>query len=285
MGVYSLFFRKRIERKNFLKIRAPIRIIPKSLKGKVNRKFNGNHAYLDSGKGKPIIFCHGLFGNIFNIEASIPYISSSYRFLMPYLPMYDMPLKDCTVQNLGKYLHSFISDLKLKEALIIGSSMGGGTALYSCLNQSSKISGLILCGSSGLSDIPMSKGFFKRKNFDFLKESTQDIFYNRDIPPDEMILDVYNAIQSYEIVLRSIRFSKAARKFKMHEMLAKVNIPTLLVWGRQDPITPIQVGHEFKKLLPNADLKIIDECGHVPTQEKPAEFIRHFKTFVKKIKY
>jgi pimeloyl-ACP methyl ester carboxylesterase len=148
-----------------------------------------------------------------------------------------------------------------------------------------KLKGLALCGSSGLSTIPLSKGFFKRKNYDFVKDSTQDIFFNRTIPPEEMIVDVFNALQHYDVILRSIRFTKAATKSMMHHELPGIHVPTLLVWGKQDPITPVEVAPQFLELLPNAQLKIINECGHVPTQEKPREFMTYFSQFLHEINY
>jgi pimeloyl-ACP methyl ester carboxylesterase len=62
-------------------------------------------------------------------------------------------------------------------------------------------------------------------------------------------------------------------------------VPTLLVWGKQDPITPVEVAPQFLELLPNAQLKIINECGHVPTQEKPREFMTYFSQFLHEINY
>lgn len=287
MGIFSLLFGKSKRQKENVLIqnRAPIRSIPKYLQSKIFPKVNGEHVYLDIGSGKAVIFCHGLFGGIFNINKVSEAISKNYRFIMPYLPMYDMALRDCTVQKLGDYLEAFITDLQINEAVIIGSSMGGGTALYYAQKHGHMAKGLVLCGSSGLSNIPLSKGYFKRKNYNFVKESTQDIFFNRGIPPDEMIKDVFDAIQSYEVVLRSIRFTKAAAHFRMNNELPGIHVPTLLVWGKQDPITPVHVAPQFLELLPDAELHIIDECGHVPTQEKPVEFMDYFFRFLAKINY
>jgi 2-hydroxy-6-oxonona-2,4-dienedioate hydrolase len=269
----------------FLKSRAPIHSIPLHLENTIRRRRVGNHLFLEGGNGKPVIFCHGLFGGIFNIDKVVPQLSSEYRFIMPYLPMYDLPLMDCTIKKLGDYLDNFIRTLRLKEAVLIGSSMGGGTALYYTYKSNQVVKGLVLCGSSGLSSIPMSKGFFKRKNYDFVKEATQDIFYNRTIPPDVMIQDVYDAIQHPDVVIRAIRYTKAATNCKMVKELTKIETPTLLLWGAQDPITPPEIALDFQKLMPYSELYYVPECGHVPTQEKPAVFLSHFYKFLKKISY
>ena len=167
MSITSLLFGK-IKNKEeaiFIENRAPIRSVPLHLHSQVKQSISGNHIFLEAGAGKAVIFCHGLFGGIFNIDKVCEEIAKEYRFLMPYLPMYDMSLKDCTVRKLGYYLETFISDLQLEEVVVIGSSMGGGAALYYAAGTPFKIKGLVLCGSSGLSNIPLTKGYFKRKEY------------------------------------------------------------------------------------------------------------------------
>jgi 2-hydroxy-6-oxonona-2,4-dienedioate hydrolase len=287
MSFPSLLFGKNRNENDavFMERRAPIRSIPLHLQSLIQQKISGNHIFLEAGAGKPVIFCHGLFGGIFNIDIVCTEIAKEYRFLMPYLPIHDLPLLDCTIQNLGDYLEIFINDLQLEEAIVIGNSVGGGAALYCAAKSFGKIKGLVLCGSSGLSSIPLVNGFFQRKNIALVKEAIQDIFFNRDVVPPEMVQDVFNAIQRNKVVLRSIRFTKSATHYKMHRELPGIHTPTLLVWGRQDPITPVEVAHQFTALLPHATLFVLHECGHVPTQEKPYQFLGLFFDFVEQLNY
>ena len=100
-----------------------------------------------------------------------------------------------------------------------------------------------------------------------------------------MVRDVFNAIQSTEVVLRSIRFTKSATRQRMNKELPGIHTPALLIWGKQDPITPVEVAPQFQQLMPDAELHIINNCGHVPTQEKPYQFLEYFFDFMKKINY
>lgn len=269
----------------FLKQRAPIRSMPLHLSSHAEIRHEGNHVFFECGRGKPMLFSHGLFGGIFNIDKIADLLSCNYRFLMPFLPMYDQPLKKCRVSCLGEYLEEFIKDLELDRPVMIGSSMGGGAAAYLASRNSDSLSGLVLCGSSGISNIPLATGFFKRKNYSYVRSATQDIFYNRDVPCNEMTEDVFNALQDTELVIRSIRLTKSATQEKMHNELAIITSPTLLAWGKQDPITPVEVAPIFNRLIKNSELHIIEECGHVPTQEKPIEFLSKLYPFLKKINY
>jgi len=271
--------------KDLIKRCGPIRKVPSYAKKEITLVANSNHVYFEIGKGKPIIFCPGLFGGIYNILEVFEHFSENYRMLMPFFPMYDLPVNKTNVKSLAYYLSSFINDLQLIDIVIIGSSMGGGIALSHTFSDPSKIKALILCGSSGISNIPLTIGFFKRKNMANIKVQTQNIFYNKEIPPDEMIDEVYNLILSYENVIRAIRLTKSIKKYKMQEVIKQIKTPALLIWGNNDPITPPEIGEEFHTLLINSELHFLENCGHVPTQEKPNEVIALIKSFFYKVNF
>lgn len=60
----------------------------------------------------------------------------------------------------------------------------------------------------------------------------------------------------------------------------KINQPVLLVWGKQDIVTPPEVAEEFYFHLPNAKLEFIDNCGHVPMMEQPKLFNQYLNQFL-----
>ena len=114
---------------------------------------------------------------------------------------------------------------------------------------------------------------------------THDIFRNPEIVPDEMVADIFQALQQYDVVKKTIQMTRSAADQQLHQLLPHVNCDTLLIWGRQDPITPVELAPQFEQLIPTSRLKIINECGHVPTQEKPFQFLELFHNFMKKIGY
>lgn len=54
--------------------------------------------------------------------------------------------------------------------------------------------------------------------------------------------------------------------------LPKVKAPTLIVWGKEDAVIPVECGELFQKSIPNSKLTVISNCGHRPQMEKPTEF-------------
>ncbi len=84
--------------------------------------------------------------------------------------------------------------------------------------------------------------------------------------------------------IRVLATARSAIKQNLGAELHKIKQPSLLIWGKNDTITPPFVGEEFHKLLPNSQLIFIDECGHAPMMEQPEEFNMHLQTFLNTLK-
>jgi pimeloyl-ACP methyl ester carboxylesterase len=67
---------------------------------------------------------------------------------------------------------------------------------------------------------------------------------------------------------------------KLPVLLAQINIPTLLVWGRQDAIVPVECGALYQAAIPGARLTVIEQCGHSPQIEKPSAFLEAVLPFM-----
>ena len=73
------------------------------------------------------------------------------------------------------------------------------------------------------------------------------------------------------------------QRHNLSKELAKITVPVLLVWGLNDTITPPPVAHEFARLLPHAELRFLDHCGHAPMMERPAAFNGYLRHFLRSI--
>lgn len=227
------------------------------------------HIYVEVGQGEPLIFCYGLLGSFRNFESIANTLSENYRIIVPYLPMYDLPLKECTVQGLSIYLEQFIEDLNLKNCIVAGNSMGGGTVLRYTLRNLDNVEKIILFSSSGLSFIPMRKGFLKVKQYEYVKEMLKDIFYDEALGSEEEVQEIYDAVQSRETLIRCFSFTRSTRKDLLHDELKNIYQPVLIIWGKNDKVTPVNIASEFHNILPNSRLETLDQCGHCPPYEKP----------------
>jgi pimeloyl-ACP methyl ester carboxylesterase len=72
-----------------------------------------------------------------------------------------------------------------------------------------------------------------------------------------------------------VAIAKSAQRHNLANELYKIKVPTLLIWGLNDTITPPHVAHEFNRLIEGSQLYFVDKCCHAPMMEQP-EIFNHF---------
>jgi pimeloyl-ACP methyl ester carboxylesterase len=130
----------------------------------------------------------------------------------------------------------------------------------------------VLTGSSGLYEKAMGDSFPKRGNYEYIEQKTKSVFYDPSIGTKEMVDDVFKIVNDRSLVIRTLAIAKSAIRHNMAKDLPEMKIPTCIIWGKQDTVTPPEVAEDFHKLLSNSDLFWIDKCGHAAMMEKPEEF-------------
>ena len=80
-----------------------------------------------------------------------------------------------------------------------------------------------------------------------------------------------------------VLFRNIAVRHNLGDKLHKIKAPTLLIWGKQDAVTPPFVGEKFKELISDSRLHFLDKCGHAPMMEKPVEFNDILEAFLKEV--
>ncbi len=238
----------------------------------LNVKEQNGFSYVDEGQGQPLMLLHGLFGALSNWEWVVSRFSSHYRVVIPMLPIYTMPIKEAGLEGLRSYVESFVDAMKLDKMIIMGNSLGGHVALLYALENESKVSKLILTGSSGLFENAMGGSYPRRGSYDYIKERVEYTFYNPAVASGELVSEVFETTRSIPKCMRIVAIAKSAQRNNLAGELHKIKVPTLLVWGLNDTITPPMVAHEFNRLIPNSQLRFIDHCSHAPMMEHPEKF-------------
>ncbi|MDG1014065.1 MAG: alpha/beta hydrolase, partial [Flavobacteriaceae bacterium] len=105
-----------------------------------------------------------------------------------------------------------------------------------------------------------------------MKSKVQEVFYDPKVATKELIDQVYADVNNRSKLIKTLAIAKSAIRHNMATDLPNINIPTCIVWGENDIVTPPDVGREFNKLLPDSDLFWIDKCGHAPMMEHPETF-------------
>jgi 2-hydroxy-6-oxonona-2,4-dienedioate hydrolase len=247
-------------------------------------KENGKFKYIQEGQGEPLILLHGLFGTMSNYTYIVNHFKASYNVIVPLLPLYELDIFHTTVNGLASHVQKFIEAQNYDNIHLLGNSLGGHVGLVYALKHPEKIKSLILTGSSGLYEHGMGDTYPKRGDYDFIKDKTEKTFYDPATATKELVDEVFEIVNSRIKAIKIIALAKSAIRNNIGDQLHQLKMPTLLIWGNQDIITPPFVGEEFKKLIPHSELKFIDKCGHAPMMENPELFNEYLEAFLLKMK-
>lgn len=228
--------------------------------------------FVDEGGGQVLMLLHGLFGALSNWEGVVNRFSKNFRVIIPMLPIYDMPIKEAGLEGLRKFVEEFVSVMKLDNMIIMGNSLGGHVALLYTLHNGGKVDKLVLTGSSGLFENAMGGSYPRRGSYDYVKERVAYTFYDPAVASKELVDEVFETTKSIPKCMRIVAIAKSAQRNNLATDLPKITVPTLLVWGLNDTITPPMVAYEFNRLIPNSELQFIDNCCHAPMMEHPEKF-------------
>lgn len=238
----------------------------------MNVKESGGFRYVDDGNGEVLMLLHGLFGALSNWEGVVSRFSKRFRVVIPMLPIYEMPIKEAGLEGLRSFTEDFVEMMKIEKSIIMGNSLGGHVALLYALNNPARVSKLVLTGSSGLFENAMGGSYPRRGSYDYVKERVEYTFYDPRVASKELVDEVFETTKSIPKAMRIVAIAKSAQRNNLSNDLPKISVPTLLVWGLNDTITPPMVAHEFNRLIPTSQLKFIDQCCHAPMMEHPERF-------------
>lgn len=239
---------------------------------KLFNKKEEKFSYVEMGEGTPLVALHGIMGGLSNFQDTLAYFSKHYRVIIPELPLYDLPLLSTSVKGLCQWVNRFMEHLNLEQCIVLGNSLGGHVALLLAKLHPEKVKALVLTGSSGLYENAMGSGYLKRGDYEFIKKKCEEVFYDPKTATPQVVDEVFAIVNDRAKVIKSLAIAKSAIRHNMAKDLPKMTMPTCIIWGKNDTVTPPRVAEEFHELLPNSDLIWIDKCGHAAMMELPHTF-------------
>jgi 2-hydroxy-6-oxonona-2,4-dienedioate hydrolase len=244
----------------------------------------GRFKYIESGGGdENLLLLHGLFGALSNFDAILHHFGERYNVVVPILPIMDLPLRKLSVMGLVEYVSDFVEYKGYDGVHVLGNSLGGHVALLFVLHHPKKVNSVILTGSSGLFESAMGTSFPKRGDREFIRKKTQSTFFRPEVASEELINEVFDTVNDRNNAIRVIATAKSAVRHNLGDNLSQIRKPVLLIWGKDDQITPAFVADKFHELLPDSRLIFIDECGHAPMMEHPVLFNEYLEAFLREV--
>ncbi len=244
-------------------------------------KEEDSYRYVETGgDGEVLLLLHGLFGALSNFEGIIEEFSQRYNVVVPLLPIFELPIRKVSVSGLVDHVGNFIRYKSFEKVHVLGNSLGGHISILFALANPDHISSVTLTGSSGLFENSLGSTFPKRGDYDFIKKKTEDVFFDPKVASKELVDEVYGIVNDRNKAIRIIATAKSAIRHNLADKLHLLKVPTLLVWGREDSVTPLFVGEKFNELIENSRLIVIEESGHAPMMERKEEFNRYLQEFL-----
>lgn len=232
----------------------------------------GDYRYTDEGTGEPLVILHGLFGALSNFASVREHFSKRFRVLTPMLPIYELPLRKTSAKEISKHIKGFVDELGLEKVHLLGNSLGGHVALIFTKNHLDRVASMTLTASSGLYENAFGNSFPRREDKEYIRNKVAVTFHDPKHATDELVDECFEAVNNRDKVLRILSIAKSAIRHNMESDLHEMTIPSCIIWGKNDIVTPPDVAELFHEKLPDSDLFWIDECGHAPMMEHPNQF-------------
>ena len=212
------------------------------------------------GSGPPLVYLHGAGGTP-GWQTHHEDLSQHYTVYAPAQPGFNGT--------------EMIQVLGLENYILMGSSMGGWLSAEMAAMDHGNLKALVLIDAAGVRPVKgeIAEIFMVSAN----TRAGQRFFDTSQVPnyesltqeptPEQVLVEHSNREMASRLCWKPYLHNPSLPHY-----LKKVTTPALVVWGKQDAIIPLECGAMYQQALPNASLKVIDQCGHSPQVEKPQEF-------------
>src|ERR1700749_3982116 len=254
----------------------------------MDRSFaNGTVNAADTGRGTPLVLLHSLLSDRASFDAIAPELAKSFRVIVPELPGFGRSQAvRGGLPDIADRMTEAVREVG-EGAIVLGNGYGGFIALQMAIRHPGLASRFIFadCGAAfsegGRDAFRNMAAASKAKGL----AAITDVAMRRLFAPEfqaanpELMADRRAAfLRTDEEVFRAACAQLAA--LDLRGELHKVNVPALVLVGEQDEATPPPMSHELAAGLPDARLKIIPGCAHVPQLQAPRVFLNAISDFL-----
>ena len=234
----------------------------------------------EAGEGRPVLILHG-GGGPMTVAAIAAHLAESMHTIVPTHPGWNgtpRPEWFNGIDDLALAYLQLLSDRGLRDVLVIGSSLGGWVAAEMALrDQSGIIAGLVLVGATGVQvegeSIRSVFGLDLRSIAEYSFHDASRFFFDPATLPPEQVARQRANMATMKVV--------AGENFdpKLLRRLARVQTPTLALWGESDRFVTPTYGKAYAAAFPKGHFEVIEKAGHLPHFEQPAAVFARIDAF------
>lgn len=236
--------------------------------------------YLEKGSGEPVILIHGFFFDTNMWNKSIDVLAESYKVYA--FDLWGFGYSTRTPLDYGYPLYAqqllkFMDAMDIQKASLVGQSMGGGTIIKFTISNRNRVEKIVLVSAAGMpnelplmgkiSNLPkLGEFMFSLKN-NFVRKFTlgSNFLHNKEIITDEFFDQVtrFHKIEgSSKVMLDITRKQFFDTLTNEINALGMMDVPTLIVWGRDEKSIALPIGEELARILNGSQLEILNQAGH-----------------------
>lgn len=256
-----------------------------------------NLSYDDLGEGTvPIIFIHGFPFDKSMWESQLEFLKSSFRVIAYDIRGFGQSTDETSHLSMDLFADDvieFMDTLKIKKAIICGLSMGGFIALNLMKRFPERFSALILCDTQCIADTPeVKENRFKAIKkieadgvFDFNDGFIKKVFHKESLEnKKELVRNLRNVVFSNSEHIIKQGLIALAERSETCSILNDIKVPTLILCGREDEVTPLVQSEMMHASIDGSVLYVIDKAGHVSNLEQPDVFNKYLLDFLRGLK-
>ncbi len=242
-----------------------------------------------------IVWIHGLSGSWPNWLENLPHFAGTHRCIAMDLPGFgwsEMPAQTISIAGYARTVDALLGQLGVTEATVVGNSMGGFVGLEVALQFSTWVKRLVLVSAAGLTIEHQRDervlAALRRANFGLSMATgwiaSRSELLSRRRRTRRWMMDIVAAhpeLLPAPLVSEQLRGSgkpgfidalDALTDYPIRDRLGEIEVPTLVVWGTDDRLVPVRDAWAFGELIPNAEVVVYEDTGHVAMLERPAAF-------------
>jgi 2-hydroxy-6-oxonona-2,4-dienedioate hydrolase len=242
--------------------------------------------YYDIGEGSPLLLIHGLGSDADVWAFCLEELARSHRVIAPDLLGFgrsDKPLMSYRITTFVEMLDRFLDALAIEKPALLGNSLGGWIAASFVIAFPERVHKLVLNDAVGILAGAVEPPIdFRPSSLQNSREVMEFMLYDKSLASDDLVELSY--MQHLERndgpTIVSLLETMHEERETLDNRLGSVCVPTLLLWGDSDQVSPISVAQNFKLLIKGARLEFIPKCGHIPALEKPQELVQRVLRFL-----
>jgi 2-hydroxy-6-oxonona-2,4-dienedioate hydrolase len=249
---------------------------------------------LRAGSGPDLVLLHGTGGHLEAYARDIAGLAASFRvtaYDMVGHGWSDLPDRPYTIDVLSDHLVGLLDALGIESAHLSGESLGGWVAAWTAAFHPSRVGRLVLNTPGNIANKPEVMVRLRESTLAAVRDPSDEtvrrrvefLFHHKSMVTDELVL-LRRAVYSRPGFLPAITNTLVLQDPVVRAAFAwdpswvgKIEAPTLLLWTDHDPTGGLDEAQILLSWLPDARLHVIEDAGHWPQWEKPAEFLQvHF---------